>query len=140
MKNRVFATFSCVTLLTAAAAFGQTNAVMGVDIPFEFHAGATALPAGHYEVTPEPDRNVLMIRCIACKAAALIQVNAVEAGKAAETGSLVFNQYNGARFLAKVWTPGRTVGQELPKSKAERELARNGSPGPSVILAAIVQR
>jgi hypothetical protein len=140
MKNRVFATFSCVTLLTAAAAFGQSNAVMGVDIPFEFHAGANILPAGHYEVTPEAAQNVLMIRCLECKAAALITVNAVEAGKAPEKGSLVFNRYNGARFLAQVWTPGRTAGQELPKSKAERELARNGSPGPSVILAALVLR
>ena len=140
MKNRVFATFSCMTLLTAAAAFGQSNAVMGVDIPFEFHAGAQTLPAGHYEVTPETIQNVLMIRCLECKAAALIPVNSVEAGKAPETGSLVFNRYNGTRFLAQVWTPGWAVGRELPKSKAERELARNGSLGRSVVLAAIVRR
>jgi len=140
MKNRVLATFSCLTLLTAASAFGQSGAAMGVDIPFEFHAGANILPAGHYEVTPEAARNVLMIRCLECKAAALIQVNSVEAGKAPETGSLVFNSYNGARFLAQVWTPGWVAGRELPKSKPERELARNGSPGRSVILAALVQR
>ena len=139
MKNRVFATFSCVTLLTAAAAFGQSSA-MGVDIPFEFHAGKTILPAGHYEVTPEAARNVLMIRCLECKAAALIVVNAVEAGKAPETGSLVFNRYNGARFLAQVWTPGWTAGQELPKSKAEREYARNGAPAQAVVVAALIER
>jgi hypothetical protein len=129
-----------VTLLTAAAAFGQSNAVMGVDIPFEFQAGATVLPAGHYDVNPEAANGVLMIRCIECKAARLITVNTIETAKAPEKGSLVFNRYNGTYFLSQVWTPGWTRGRELGQSKTERELARNGSRGTSVIVAALVRR
>jgi hypothetical protein len=140
MKNRVFATISCLTLLTAAAAFGQSNAAMEFDVPFAFHAGGAILPAGHYEARPAAVQNVLLIQCYESKAAALVIVYAVEAGNAPETGSLVFHRYNGTYFLSQVWTPGSAQGREVTPSKAERELARNGSPGPSVILAALVRR
>jgi hypothetical protein len=140
MKNQVFSTFSALTLLTAAAAFGQSNAAWEADIPFAFHAGRTIFPAGHYEVRPERAQNVMLIRCLECKAAELVIVNPVEAGKAPETSSLVFHRYNGTYFLSKVWTCGWAEGRELGPSKAERELARNSSPGPSVVVAALVRR
>ena len=135
MKNRVFATFSALTLLTAAAAFGQINAGLDANIPFEFHAGGI-FPAGHYELRSGITPGVLSIRCFECKATALVMASPVESGKTPETGSLVFHQYNGAYFLSKVWTGGSAKGRELSPSKTERELARNGSPGQSVVVVA----
>jgi hypothetical protein len=140
MKNRVFATFSALTLLTSAAAFGQIRAVLDADIPFEFHVGETILPAGHYEVRSGITPGVLSIRCFDCKAGALVMASPVESGKASETGSLVFLQHNGTYFLSKVWTRGSAEGRELSPSKTERELARNGLPGPSVVVAGIGRR
>jgi hypothetical protein len=128
MKSRVFATLTLLTLLTAATVFAQGGAVMEANIPFEFRVGTTVLPPGQYNVRSESLNGVLSIRCHECKAGALILTNGIEAGKIPETGKLVFNRFGKTYFLSTVWTPGYSLGRELPKSKAERELARNNSP------------
>lgn len=140
MKNRVFATFSCLTLLTAAAAFAQSNALLEANIPFEFRAGAKTLPAGHYDVRPMLAPDVLSIRCFECKAGAMILARGIEAREAPEQGTLVFHRYNNTYFLSGVWIAGSSHGRVLPQSKAERELARNGSPVPPLVEVALVRR
>ena len=120
MKNRFFATLSSLTLLTAAAGFAQSNIVLEADILFEFRVGTTVLPAGRYDVRPQVTPGVLLIRCIECKASALILTNAVQAKKRPETATLVFSRYDTTHFLSTVWTPGHSRGLELRKSKAER--------------------
>jgi hypothetical protein len=135
MKNRIFATLSSLTLLTAAAAFAQSNEVMRADIPFEFRIGTTILPAGHYELRPEIVRGVLWIRCRDCKASALILMNRVEAGKTTELATLLFNRYDKVYFLSRVRIPEYSQGKELSKSKAELEFARNSSPLPPAEVA-----
>jgi len=133
MKSLVFTTLSSLTLLTAAA-FAQSGGWQ-IDIPFEFRVGETLLPAGHYSVHPEVMTKVLAIQCFECKASAMILTNGVEAPKVPETAKLVFNRYGNKYFLATVWTPGYSTGRQLPKSAAEREVARNGSAGPPVQVA-----
>ena len=135
MKNRFFATLSSLALLTSAAAFAQSDAVMQANIPFEFHVGATILPAGHYEVRPQVNPGVLSIRCRESKAGAMIVMHAVEAGKTPEAPTLVFNRYNDTYFLSRVWTPEYSQGRELPRSKAELEYARESSPAQPVVVA-----
>jgi len=129
MKKRIFATFSSLALLTAAAAFAQSSA-MRFDIPFDFHVGATVLPAGHYSVQPRTafTGSVLSIRGVDRKGGVMIQTNAATAPKTPETGKLVFNRYDKTYFLSSVWTAGDPQGSQLLKSKAELEFARNGSP------------
>jgi hypothetical protein len=132
MKSLVFATLSSLTLLTAA--FAQSG-VLVADIPFEFRVGTTLLPAGHYSVHPQASTHILSIQCFECNAAAMILTNGVEARKMPVTAKLVFNRYGNKYFLATVWTPGNPTGRELPKSAAEREVARNGSVDPPVQVA-----
>src|SRR5258707_516002 len=107
MKTQVFATLSSLTLLTAAAAFAQSNAVMQADIPFAFHVGAKILPAGHYEVRRDVVRyaDVLSIRCRERKAGVMIFMDRADVGKAPETATLAFNRYDGTYFLSRVWIP-----------------------------------
>ena len=135
MKNWVFATISCLTLLTAATAFAQSNVVSRANVPFEFRVGKAILPAGHYEVRSGRVPDLLSIQCSDCKARATIITIPVETPKAAEASTLVFHRYNQTYFLAKVWTDGDSQGLELRKSKAERELARNGSLDEPVVVA-----
>jgi hypothetical protein len=137
MKSQIFATFTCLTLLTAAGALAQSAAVMQLDIPFEFRAGGAPLPAGHYEVRPLRASNVLSIRCYECKAGAMLIANGVQASHAPEKGSLVFRRYGNTYFLSKVWTAGNPQGRELPESKAEQELklAGSGPPATDEVLA-----
>ena len=137
MKNRIFATLSSLTLLTTAAAFAQGNPALEADIPFAFHIGTTILPAGHYELHPETVRNVLLIKCRACKASAMILMNRMDTGKKPEPSTLVFNRYNDTYFLSGVWLTEYSQGTELRKSKAELEFARNSSTSTPAAVALV---
>ena|SRR5258708_1579435 len=137
MKNQVFATLSSLTLLTAAAAFAQSNAVMQADIPFAFHVGAKILPAGHYELRPSGVEGVLSIKCRECKASALILMNRLDAGNTPGLATLVFHRYDETRFLSSVWIPEYSQERQLSKSKAELEFARNSSRVPHVEVALV---
>src|SRR5260370_5571469 len=137
MKNRVFATLSSLTLLTAAAAFAQSNAVMQADIPFAFHIGAKILPPGHYEVRRDGVQDVLSIECLLCNASALIVMNRADAGKTTGLATLVFNRYGKTRFLSRVWIPEYSQEKALSKSKAELEFARDSSPVSHVEVALV---
>ncbi|MGA2329118.1 MAG: hypothetical protein ABSH05_22875 [Bryobacteraceae bacterium] len=46
---------------------------------------------------------------------------------APEQSTLVFNRYGSSYFLADIWWAGDAAGVELPKSKAEKELAKTAS-------------
>ena len=137
MKNRFFATLSSLALLTSAAAFAQSDAVMQANIPFEFHVGATILPPGRYEVRPQINPGVLSIRRRDCNASAMIVMHAVDARKTPEAATLVFNRYDDTYFLSRVWTPEYSQGRELPKSKAELEYARNSWPAQPAVVALV---
>ena len=139
MKTQIFATLSSLTLLTAAAAFAQSDAVMKADIPFAFHIGAKILPAGHYEVRRDVVRyaDVLSIRCRERKAGVMIFMDRADVGKAPETATLAFNRYDGTYFLSRVWIPEYLQERRLSKSKAELEFARNSSRVPHVEVALV---
>jgi hypothetical protein len=122
-------------LLTATAAFAQSNTGIQADIPFAFHMGTTILPAGHYEVTPYNVRNVLLLRCRGCGASALILMNHADPGKTAELGTLMFNRYDKTYFLSRVWIPEYSQEKVLRRSKAELEYARSGSTVPPAVVA-----
>lgn len=135
MKNRLFATLSSLSLLTAAAAFAQSGTAMYADIPFEFRVGATVLPPGHYEVHPQNTPGLVLIRCLECKAGMLFITEAVDARKTPENGTLVFHRYENTLFLSKIWTPGDSRGRELRITKSEREYARVNLTNPPVAVA-----
>ncbi len=139
MKNHVFATFSCLALLTAATAFAQGPDVLQADIPFAFHVSQNVLPAGHYDVIRQVGSNLLTFRCSDRHASATVISSGINAPKTQEAGKLVFNRYGRAYFLSTVWSPGVSLGRLLPKSKAEREMARNASAAPPVEVALIRQ-
>jgi hypothetical protein len=141
MKNRVFATLSSLTLLTAAAAFAQSSTGIEADIPFEFHIGSRILPAGHYELRPQLIQGVLLVKCLGCRASALIVMNGADhAREMSELATLTFNRYDKTYFLSGVCIPEYSQGRQLSKSKAELEFVRNirnGSPVPSAVVALV---
>ena len=140
MKTQIFATLSSLTLLTAAAAFAQSDPVMQVDIPFVFHIGARTLPAGQYELRHHViGADVLLMRCHECKAGAVIFMDRAHVGKTPESATLAFNQYNNTYFLSRVRIPEYLQEKTLSKSKAELEFARDSSPVPHVEIALVRQ-
>jgi|SRR5687767_5133423 len=125
----------CKIAIAAALCFplfvvpAQAERMIKIDIPFEFEAGQTKMPAGAYEVV-FPGSNMVLIRSVDSKNATFLISNAVNAGKVPEFSKLVFNRYGDRHFLKEVWSIGYSQGRQLRPSKAEVEVAR-GVSGPT---------
>lgn len=117
---RIFVKLASVGVLALAAvtpAFSQ--AILKATVPFRFHVGAKALPAGEYELTQVLTEGVVLQNIATGEAAMTIAAAAPPSGAGAT--ALVFHQYGESYFLSEMSTPDslRSVGM----SKLERQVA-----------------
>lgn len=129
MKKRAFVIASVLALsIMAAAQVALAQDSMVVNIPFQFVAGKTTLPAGEYLVqSPEAGRAViLMHRAIPDASVALVTMPAAVRDPQSAS-KLVFNRYGNRYFLSQIWKQGYRQGKQLPKSPREKELTRLAS-------------
>ena len=119
-----------IKLLVAACCFFgavvATPAQVGgikVQVPFEFHFAKQTLPAGEYVIWSERDQ--LFLRIAGGKTVGMVRSNRTvhDGGK---TGKVLFNCYARNCFLSQLWTPDPDQAREIPISKSEMELARQG--------------
>jgi hypothetical protein len=116
-------------LVLACCFFGvvvATPAQVGgvkVQVPFEFNIAKQTFPAGEYVIWSVRDQ--LFMRIAGGKTVAMVQSNRTihDGGK---TGKVVFHCYAKRCFLSQLWTPDPDQARELPRSKSEMELARQG--------------
>jgi len=125
MKKQILSvvvTLSVIITLSVAVLAGLSRNLKA-DIPFDFTVGGKTLPAGQYTVSSSGPSNALMIRSWETKQSAFAITHEC---KAAADGKprLIFHRYGDQYFLAQVLSD--TSGNELAKSKAEREAARAG--------------
>jgi hypothetical protein len=105
-----------------------------VDIPFNFVARGQTLPAGSYTV--QSDRTRTVIQSADLKTALILLPHAVQDTKMSGVAVLRFNRYGTRYFLSQIWM-GSPLGQELPKSRAEREqIAASGASHAVVAITA----
>jgi hypothetical protein len=93
------------------------------DVPFDFMVAGKTLPAGQYTVDTRNSSGTLVIRNKETRQVVGSISHRYEVG-ADSKPQLVFHRYGNKYFLAKV--VGYAKGNELPKSKAEREAAKAG--------------
>jgi hypothetical protein len=128
MKKQVFTMIAMIGLLgcLAASAKAQCDSMQSVvNIPFQYSAGQTMLPAGQYNLTClDTEHRLLRIRSTDGKASAVIFMNSVT-GKVQAHGKFVFHRYGSRYFFAQVWVSGSGAGLEMPKSRAERIVDRD---------------
>lgn len=127
-----------VTSAVLALAFISTASAqsMRVNVPFGFHAGDQALPAGTYKVDLNQRAQGVRLSTLDGKANCLLNVKALGGSGVPDTGSLVFHRYANSYFLAKVKPAGVAGGAELFTSRAERELAKvQPEPKSTLIIA-----
>lgn len=123
MKKQILSvvvTLSVIITLSVAVLAGLSRNLKAT-IPFDFMVNGKTLPAGEYVVEQGSNHHVLVIRSWKTRQAAAsitMECKANADGKP----RLIFNRYGDQYFLAKVLSP--TGGNELVKSKAEREAAR----------------
>jgi hypothetical protein len=98
---------------------------MVVNIPFDFVAGNSKLPAGEYSVkTSGPTNTLILIARSDSAASAFIATNAAVASEPKTESNLIFNRYGDRYFLSQVWTAGNACGRQLLKSTREKEMAQ----------------
>lgn len=123
-----------LVLLAITSGYAQSPAPMYIKVPFQFTAAATAFPAGDYTVSRllSPARTVL-IRSVDCSKAAIVLTLPAESS-VSKNSRLEFHRYGNQYFLANIWTVGDSIGSELIKSRAERELEKGVSNREMVTL------
>lgn len=126
MKTRALVMAGLVALtVMASTRVARAQELMVVNIPFDFVAGNTTLPAGEYSVKVSgPVNTLVLIDRKDSSAAAFINTNAAAASEPQSESKLVFNRYGDRYFLSQVWTAGYSQGRQLLKSAREKEMAQ----------------
>jgi len=125
MKTRALV-IAAVMALTAMAStrVAQAQETVVVNIPFDFAAGKTMLPAGEYSVKVSgPTYSLILISRKDSAASAFINTNAVVTVNVQTESKLVFNRYGDRYFLSQVWSEGNSQGRQLVKTAREKEMA-----------------
>jgi hypothetical protein len=125
MKTRALV-MAGVMALTAMAStrIAQAQEAVAVNIPFDFAAGKTTLPAGEYSVkVSESTHSLILISRKDSSASAFIITYPVAAANVQTESKLVFNRHGDRYFLSQVWSEGNSQGRQLMKTAREKEMA-----------------
>lgn len=113
--------------LAVSSARAQSFGLLRADIPFEFKAGKTTMPAGEYTVRPLPQPYMVVIAAGDNSAQAALITQSAETISATEQAKLVFRKYGDQYFLAEIWSVGTRSGHRLPVTGTERELNKRAA-------------
>jgi hypothetical protein len=135
--NRLRFGFLSLGLLLAVSAAQAQEMRVKANIPFDFAVGKQILPAGEYTlVTEGSSSDAVVIRSDDSKSAILSLTHACSSSRRSDKTKLVFHTLAGRYFLSEIWTEGNERGRQLPKSKMEVQLAKNGDLSGEFVLAA----
>ena len=126
--------FYAALLLAASACIAQTRGDVVAVIPFPFVVAGHTLPAGRYIVSPLKENTLRIHQSMG--PGMLVSMNAVLRSESDNSSKLVFRRYEGTYFLSQVWITGNDRGREVPRSRAEREMAaKTMQKGNTVVVA-----
>ncbi len=121
------------TAVLAAACLFQTGAYaqlagnITANIPFSFHVGDQAMPAGNYTMKELADRDMEVRNDQTDKV--VLELGAVtETVDPSKDTELIFNRYGNSEFLRKIKVEGETEGIEFLPSKTEQKLIDESQP------------
>lgn len=127
-------------LLATASAYAQETYVKAT-IPFDFIVGNQALPSGDYTVKSMGSGSpALAIRNQDQGKTNVILSQSCRKAEASDKTVLVFHRVGSRYFLSEIWTEGNPAGRQLPKSRAEVEMAMDQKTERVVILASLLPR
>jgi hypothetical protein len=114
--------------LTIGARGAKAQIVDGLEanIPFQFHAGNTDLPAGEYRIHMLDDSSLTVMEITSADGAtsALFQVEDTRTKATPAKSELIFNKYGDQYFLAKLFEEGSASGSQVLESRDERMISQ----------------
>jgi hypothetical protein len=137
MKRQVllFATLFVLSMFAAQAVQAQQSLV--VNVPFDFTAGSTTLPAGEYSILKSTiDTSLLTIQRADLSVSIIIPTMAAVSSDRQSESRLIFHRYGDRYFLSQVWSAGNSRGRVLSKSASEKEVATIAKNESQVTLVA----
>jgi hypothetical protein len=129
-----------VLMATPIVALAQlpSSQKLVTQVPFEFMVGNKYVPAGACIVQrADMNNGVLIVRNDAAKVGWLTPTHPGSARSVSTSYALVFHKYGNLHVLAGVKIAGSNSTIELPKSKAEIELAKNTVATEEILLASL---
>ena len=132
---RILAVLSLLLTMSAAIVHAQSKRST-INIPFSFTVGHKTLPAGEYTVQPNRGNsdNVWLVESTTGHDSVVFTTGSAWTRETQENTKLVFNNYDGQYFLAKIWNAGDNSGRALRKPRLERQLAKNGAQREVVVV------
>jgi hypothetical protein len=128
-KCILLAALAAAGLLTLSPLSAQSRAT-DFNIPFQFCAGNTTLPAGAYSLAFDTISNRIVVSATGLDQAIWILPHRIS-GRGEDLQfarvTLKFHRYGDTYFLREVWPNGGGEGLSLPISNAENRAARQGN-------------
>ena len=125
MKSKILMLFAVglLSIITVGVAHAETGEMAKANIPFDFYAGNTMMPAGTYTIGFDSLNKVAIIRDDTDRHEMFLLGMASEQGT--DTPKLVFDHLGNSYFLRNLEAFETDV--SFPVPKAEMKLARGGS-------------
>jgi hypothetical protein len=135
MKSRIAFAVALTVVLLSVASFAQNQTgLMNATIPFQFYAGSKLMPAGDYSIRPMSPK-VMLLQLDKTGFQRLVVSHSIERRVSVTDAMLTFRHSGDRYFLRQIWNVGASIGQELPNTKLETNVARNGYSHEVFVLA-----
>jgi len=110
-------------------AHAQIIDTLEVNIPFQFHAGNTRLPAGNYSIHTLENSDLMFMEITSADGSisALFEVRQTDASSTPVKSELIFNKYGNRYFLAKLFDEVNPSGSEVAESAYEKKVSQAGA-------------
>lgn len=120
-----------VLTMYPAKAHAQTMRELEVNIPFEFQAGNSKLPAGKYVIhaLDDSDPTIMAISSADGTVTAFFNVQSDKANAVPAQSELIFNKYGNRYFLAQLFEKGDQNGSKVVESRDEKRISRAAEEG-----------
>jgi hypothetical protein len=101
------------------------------DIPFGFNVSDTTLPAGTYTIRrlDSSDPGIMEITSTDGAEKRIFLVGSAQSSKMPDQSKLIFDRVGDQYFLSEIFEVGSNYGVDLNKSRAERQLEKDGEIG-----------
>ena len=114
-----------ITFAAAPAAADSLGSIR-VDVPFDFTADHSILPAGKYTIRSAGmnSNGVIRVTSEDGKTSVFLSTHSAQSAQSKDKTVVIFHRYGDQYFLYQIWAIGDSIGSEIPKSSIERQAAR----------------